>query len=428
MFRITGSLNVPQATKLLSTLKGQSSCTSVLKPLQAANICRKEEIDPEIIASKPKPFPWEKRPYTQLHGFFGVDRCVNRFDENTVVISIEGNIGVGKSTFGKALSDALGTRFYPEPDVSMQYRRADGFDYRALNYKLPEAAHYMDAKLFYLNPDHPAVPQFELTMFLLRVWQYLEGLSHVLSTGQGIVTDRSPWSSYAFQTASHKMKFGRCGKSFYRLAKHFRDELTPELCRPHVVIYLDAPSEVCLERVKKRGIDYEVNSRAMCKEYLEHIEFTYKDHILPELEAHAELLVYDWTNPPDLDLVIDDLSRLNVHDRAEGEKMEDWRFNAEHFYDLLRKYYTVERDNIYSHFEQDVFWIPDVLFTPEEIDHKDAVLRILEPAHDLSWKTDTTANLLKSLFRPLWMRGTYMDRKDFKWFNYFAPRRPTAFW
>lgn len=427
MFRLRGQSNV--AKLLFSSVKGQQCLTAnLLKPLQAATICHKDDIDPEILESKPKRWNWEKKPYSQLHSFIGVDRAVNRYDENTVVISIEGNIGVGKSTFAKALADALGMRYYPEPTVDLIYKRADGFDFRSLNYKLPEACHFLDAKLFWLNPDHQAVVGFELNMFLLRAWDYMNALAHVLSTGQGVITDRSPWSSWAFQTASHKMKFGRCGKSFYRFAQHCRDELIPELLRPHVVIYLDAPADVCLERVKKRGIEHEINSKAMCKEYLNHIEFTYKDHVLPELEHHAEVLVYDWTDPPDLNLVIDDLSKLDVHSHATGEKAEDWRFNAELYYDAARQYYTTNREQIYSLFYQDTFWIPDILLTPEDIDHRELVFEVHVPPFHVDKKTDTLQNILRTALMPNFLRGTYLDRKDYEAFQDFAPRRPTSYW
>lgn len=420
MFRLTPC----SSSKLLTSLKSLNSRVSVLKPLQAASICRKEDINPVILESKPKPWPWEKVPLPNILNWIGVDRSINRFDENTVVISIEGNIGVGKTTFAKALSNILGTRYYPEPDLDSCYIRDDGFDFRTLNYKLPENCHYVDDKLFYLNPDHPAVSGYQVTMFQLRVLQYLDVLAHVLSTGQGVVSDLSPYSQLAYQTAMHKMKWGTCGKSFIHFCRYNRDELTPELLRPHVVIYLDAPADVCLERVKKRGIPHEVNSRAMCKEYLEHIEFTYKDHILPELEAHSEVLVYDWTDPPDIDFVIDDLESLNVHERPAGEKMEDWRYNSELFYNLLRQYYTSDRITIYRKLNPEKFWAPDLMIAMDEIDHRGAVLEHIAPWGQGQFTVKSPKDFLRVLLAPNWhLSDTYLDRRIRERFAEPRPRR-----
>ena len=419
------SLSSNTSNKLLSSLGAiAKNRLSLLKPLQTASICHKDDLDPVILANKPKAWDWERKKFSHVLGFIGVDRNIERFDENSVVISIEGNIGVGKSTFAKALTDALGMRFYPEPDFDLLFKRADGFDFRTMNYRLPESYHFVDHKLFYLNPDHRSIPMYQHNFFLYRVWQYMDVLAHVLSTGQGVVTDRSPWSCLAFQTAAHKMKFGFCGKSFLHFCKHVREEVTPNILRPHVVIYLDAPADVCLDRVRKRGIPHEVNSKAMCKEYLEHIEFTYKDHILPELEGHSEVLVYDWQDPPDIDLVIDDLSSLNVHEHAEGEKMEDWRYSSEYFYDLLRRYYTLQREEVYGLFNRDRFWAPDMLPGIDDLDPAKEIFCVLGPKTREETNHDKPMDALKTFLAPNFIGKTYLDRIEIEKFPEPRPRRP----
>lgn len=52
--------------------------------------------------------------------------------------------------------------------------------------------------------------------------------------------------------------------------------------RPHLIIYLDVPVEKTLENNKKRGTDYEANSKALTPEYLQTMEALYKDKYLPE--------------------------------------------------------------------------------------------------------------------------------------------------
>lgn len=134
---------------------------AAISKMQRASICHKDHIDEEILLNKPKPWPYDRKKFGWWHkNFYRIDRCVERFDENTAVIAIEGPMAVGKHEFGVKLAEQLGMRYYGEATVEPLMVWDDGFDRRTLNWLLPESAQYVDQKMFYLNPRHRGVGGF----------------------------------------------------------------------------------------------------------------------------------------------------------------------------------------------------------------------------------------------------------------------------
>lgn len=53
---------------------------------------------------------------------------------------------------------------------------------------------------------------------------------------------------------------------------------------------------------------------------------------------HAELLVYDWSEEGDVDIVVEDIERIDFsHYEAHTRKMADWDLNTEEDYAVLRR-------------------------------------------------------------------------------------------
>lgn len=55
--------------------------------------------------------------------------------------------------------------------------------------------------------------------------------------------------------------------------------------------------------IKDRAYKYEVQGKALTKDYLLEIERQYKNKYLREISTHAELLIYDWTGGGDIEVV-----------------------------------------------------------------------------------------------------------------------------
>ncbi|KAI1299351.1 NADH dehydrogenase [ubiquinone] 1 alpha subcomplex subunit 10, mitochondrial [Halotydeus destructor] len=397
--------------KIAPTLKNGSQVISV------RTICHKDHMDPEVASWKPKPWPYEHKKYdmfTQL--VLKRDRTIHRWDENTKVICIDGNIGAGKTSFAKQLNEQLGMKFYPEPDFDRIFVDAGGFDYRTLNWRLPAWGQSMDIRMFYENPHHVLSPNMQCAMYTMRYENYLDSLGHLFSTGQGVISERSPWSDYVFVEAMYEMGFIK--KDAREYLWELRQETEALLLRPHLVIYLDVPVDICLERIKKRGIPWEVKSEVTCRKYLEAIDRAYKEIYLPEISRHAELIVYDWSNYGDMDLVVEDLEKLDFDQyEARGEKTEDWRLFMEGDFDEMRRKYTNKAEDFFCKFQIPNYDYPSMEMPQDAAHTKEKVFENFGPKYHPGYDP-ARIGYFKSLFM---LCQNYRHRQKFSLYSPYNP-------
>ena len=134
---------------------------------------------------RPKAWPYKTRPYNMWYQF--IDHTRKRFDDNSKVIVIDGNLAVGKSEFGEKLAKEFDMKFFPDCKDDEIYTSQSGFDIRELNEQLPSSARTCDLKTFYSQE----VPKSQLkrigmtqcNMYHIRFYNYVEALEHVLNTG-----------------------------------------------------------------------------------------------------------------------------------------------------------------------------------------------------------------------------------------------------
>ena len=171
-------MSLGQVRKLGSFLKPK-----VLAPLQSAFISGKVMRDNTIM--KPAPYPYMKKKL----GFFRayLDVTTKRFDENTKVVIVDGNIAVGKTTLAKALADELDMLYVPEATMDSGFINKYGYDIRDYKHLIPEPARPFDLADYYKNPKHNSSIIFQLNMYQLRFEQYLDVLIHILNTGMLIL-------------------------------------------------------------------------------------------------------------------------------------------------------------------------------------------------------------------------------------------------
>lgn len=203
-----------------------------------------------------------------------------------------------------------------------------GYDMRKLDPQLPEKCRSFDIKNFCADPNHTLVAQFQIRMYMLRYGQYIDALAHVLSTGQGVILDRSCYSDFVFLEAMFKHNYiSKGARSVYY---ELRNNTIGELMKPHLVIYLDVPATTTKDRIKARNVDYEAKSKVFSEEYLMDVESIYKQQYLKDISTHAELLVYDWSNGGETEVVVEDIERINF-DRFDkhDSKMRDWLLEKE---------------------------------------------------------------------------------------------------
>ncbi|XP_031626232.1 NADH dehydrogenase [ubiquinone] 1 alpha subcomplex subunit 10, mitochondrial [Contarinia nasturtii] len=314
---------------------------------------------------RPPPFDYKNKTYSLITSWF--DRTTHRFDDNTKLILVEGPLASGKTEFAKKLAADLDMHYIPQATMDDVYLNDYGYDLRELDHLLPPGAQTFCEKRFVNEPTNRLTASFQLNMYSLKFHDYLDGLAHLLSTGQGVIMERSPYSDIVFVDALYKLNL--ITKASYKGILETRDNSLPELLKPHLVIYLDVPVNKTLENIKKRNKNNEANSPLFKDtKFLEAIEDGYKRNFLRDISSHAELLVYDWSNGGDIELVVEDIERIDFdHYEKEAEKMKDWRFiRTELDWAETRETYADERDFLSTYTELPLFHCPDLCISAED--------------------------------------------------------------
>ncbi|XP_049879716.1 NADH dehydrogenase [ubiquinone] 1 alpha subcomplex subunit 10, mitochondrial [Pectinophora gossypiella] len=313
--------------------------------------------------TKPKPFDYVNHDYIWIKSLF--DRTTHRLDENSKVVVVEGPVASDKTCFAKSLADDLGMKHFPEATMDIHYCRPNGVDLREFNDQVPEDTRTFDHIDFNMCPTHRLAANFQIMMYIARYSQYIDALTHLLNTGQGVVLERSPYSDFVFLEAMYHQKYiSKGARSVYY---ELRNNSIEELMRPHLVIYLDVPVERAIQAIQCRNYPHEVQGKALTTEFLCEIEKQYKDKYLRDIATHAELLVYDWSGGGEVEVVVEDIERLNFDQYTEREdpKMKDWRLPREVDWADQRMKYTNHK-----HYLMNLFGIPR-LDVPELITSAD---------------------------------------------------------
>lgn len=160
-------------------------------------------------------------------------------------ITIEGNIGAGKTTLAHLLSKKLNARLI-----------------------LEEFAENPFLAKFYENPGQYAFP-LEL-FFMAERYKQLKDLLHTKDIFQNVTI-----SDYLFTKCLLFAKVNLPGEEF-RLYKQLFDIIHQQLLHPDILIYLHAPVQKLQQNIKKRKRDYE---QAIPDSYLFNIQETYTSYI-----------------------------------------------------------------------------------------------------------------------------------------------------
>uniref|UniRef100_L7M3C0 NADH dehydrogenase [ubiquinone] 1 alpha subcomplex subunit 10, mitochondrial n=1 Tax=Rhipicephalus pulchellus TaxID=72859 RepID=L7M3C0_RHIPC len=354
---------------------------------------------------KPKPFPYETKEYKSWRSLFDV--VESRFDENTRLIVVEGNIASGKSALAKTIAEEFEMKHVPEVCLDNFYVDDYGFDCRSVNHLLPESCRFFDVKQFYQDPHNIVVAKMQLLMYTLRFEQYVDALVHIMNTGQGVVLERSCFSDAVFANAMHK--FGYISSKALKMYHICRKYTLFQLLKPHLVIYLDVPSDILLQRIRERNRPEEVSSKVLTKAYLDEIESGYKKDYLRSIRKETELLMYDWSQFGDLDMVLDDIEHIDFEGYLEdpyGPMMHDWKKKPD-LWEWYRYRMTAQKDEVMGSIEMDLFEAPELTTSGEDAD---VVTDVMEKYNN------KRQYFMKGYNRHLGDRGVLFRMKDItKW-------------
>uniref|UniRef100_A0A0K8TJV1 Deoxynucleoside kinase domain-containing protein n=1 Tax=Lygus hesperus TaxID=30085 RepID=A0A0K8TJV1_LYGHE len=158
------------------------------------------------VKNKPAPYDWKNKNYPLWYSLL-FDKTTSRFDENTKVIVVEGPVASGKTAFAKELANQLDMCHMEDVNMDTIYINPYGYDMRKLDPKMPEELKSFDESNFNRTPTHRNVAAFQAWMYRLRYAKYIDTLAHVLSTGQGVVLERCPWTDQVFTDTMAKHKY-----------------------------------------------------------------------------------------------------------------------------------------------------------------------------------------------------------------------------
>lgn len=180
----------------------------------------------------------------------------NQTDDRLMIL-LEGNIGAGKTTVGRALAASGAFEFIEEPTTMWR----EGF-----------AANMLD--LFYSDP-HRWGFTFQICAFITRAKTWKEILA--LTDHSRVILERSVFCDrHVFAENCHRT--GLMSPAEYQLYCGLWDFLVSNYCvEPDLILYLRTPAQECLERIKARN---RTEESGMTLEYLLQLERLHDEWLL----------------------------------------------------------------------------------------------------------------------------------------------------
>ena len=194
-------------------------------------------------------------------------------------IAVEGPIGAGKTSLARMLAERSGSAaLLEDPDANPFL---PGFYQDSARYALP-------TQLYFLFQRLNQVRDLGQADLFRRV------------TVADFILDKDPL--FARLTLNDDE---------LRLYHQIYTQLKPRAATPDLVIYLQAPTEMLIERVRRRGVSYE---RTISEEYLlrlaeSYARFFYQYDAAPVLIVNSEHLNFV-DSPPDFDLLLERISAM----------------------------------------------------------------------------------------------------------------------
>lgn len=294
-----------------------------------------------MLEERPKPWNYTKYGYNYLSAQF--DRTTKRFNDNSKLIIVEGPPGLNKGKLTKELADELDMLYIPGVSMEDWYINSYGYDLRELDHLFEYPVNVsFDEKKFAQNPlarSDGAVDKMVFRLWYMRYRKYVDALAHIFNTGQGVVMEKSVYSDYVFVDACLQM--GWIHKSTKKLINKMKDQAFPWLLRPHLLLYLHAPVDVVQAKIRERANTthpWEKNSPVF--ENTSYLQLLYDDllkNYIKDAARHSRVLMYDWSDGGDTEVVVEDMERLNLDFFDKYDPVcKDWRMHKEENYTRKR--------------------------------------------------------------------------------------------
>ncbi|XP_034418385.1 NADH dehydrogenase [ubiquinone] 1 alpha subcomplex subunit 10, mitochondrial isoform X1 [Cyclopterus lumpus] len=227
------------------------------------------------------------------------ERTTPRLNQNSRIITLDGNLSSGKGAMAQQLADKLGMLYMPEADTFYMDKMTGEKE------PLPVDFNGMcSLEKFYTEPRAADGNSYrlQLWMYTMRLLQYADAIEHLLTTGQGVVLERSPFSDFVFLDAMFNEGYIRP-----ECVQHYNEIKGISLCEflpPHIVIYMDLPAEEVQKKLQQSGKSHLQN---VPLSYLKGIEDSYKNSFLPQISEKTDVFSYDMTKALNVKMLVDDI-------------------------------------------------------------------------------------------------------------------------
>jgi len=313
-------------SKVSRTFLTSKSEASSLKAIVLLNASKRDFSIDQIGKKSEKPYDYKNKKYGLLGQMF--DSTLNRMGDNSLIITVDGNFGSGKSEFAQKLAKDIDFVYAREPDLETHlYQLPNGENSREIiNNIVGDNTRFRIDSLeeWHRNPSFKKTIALQHNFYNIKWMQMRTALLHLLSTGQGVVIERSVFSDQVIGQSLYDNNL-LSDEAFRFYLRDLIPNTIAELWRPHVMIYLDKSPEECLKTIKEKGKPFEKESKVYNLEFLKSMERNYKRNFLPDMRNELHLLQYNALDAK-TERAVEDLEMLDFEDQ---EKFNDWRIRRE---------------------------------------------------------------------------------------------------
>ena len=150
------------------------------------------------------PWDYKRWGFEWVHAV--IDGTTKRFNDNSKMVVIEGPPALGKTEVAKAIAEEFDMLYVPGFTMEDFYINGYGYDLRELDYAIEhERVKSYDEKKFAQDPlgQDGGLDRMLYQLHVMRYLQYVDNLAHIFNTGQGVVTERSPFSDWVYFDAAY---------------------------------------------------------------------------------------------------------------------------------------------------------------------------------------------------------------------------------
>lgn len=239
--------------------------------------------------------------------------------------TVEGLPGAGKAEFAEKFAEMSGVKNFGAGHLLWELERLkevcnQPHYYDTWKALYDDGMHYLkmrnvDINEFYANPKDPIHScRMQDHMKLQRHIHSMDALRHLLTTAEGVITNRTYHSDYCYAYAM--MKMGYMSKNFYEMrytVSHAAADGsgTATDLTPNCSFFLDISPEEAFESIKARGNEQEIATVNL--EFLKYVEEAYKTFWSEDMNNKG-CSVFQQTKNPDMDDIMDFLAHAEESD------------------------------------------------------------------------------------------------------------------